>query len=187
MKNLPLPQLLGRSMNPHPLINGWVHAQVRVGNYDYDNSGFTGARGGGSATGVLVQASVDDDYGALRHSLWLATDSAYKSAVETIAQKRAYTQNRTQQDDPVPDFSKEKPTTAFTGKMKMQLDPRKVENQLREWSKLFRDFPAVQSSSVSYHARLNHRYIANSEGTRTLEPMLLIALQVSATTQATDG
>jgi predicted Zn-dependent protease len=71
--------------------------------------------------------------------------------------------------------------------MKMQLDRAKVENQLREWSKIFREFPAVQSSSVSYHARLNHRYIANSEGTRTLEPQLLIALQANASTQAADG
>ena len=130
---------------------------------------------------------VEDDYDALRHSLWLATDSAYKSAVETIAQKRAYTQNRTHQEDPVPDFSKEKPTITTAAKMKMQLDRAKVENQLREWSKIFRDFPAVQTSSVSYHARLNHRYIVNSEGSRTLEPQLLIALQASAPTQAADG
>jgi predicted Zn-dependent protease len=71
--------------------------------------------------------------------------------------------------------------------MKMQMDRTKIENQLREWSKIFRDFPAVQSSSVSYHARLNHRYIVNSEGTRTLQPELVIALQANASTQAADG
>jgi predicted Zn-dependent protease len=91
------------------------------------------------------------------------------------------------QEDPVPDFSKEKATTTTAAKMKMQLDRPKVENQLREWSKIFRDFPAVQTSGVSYHARLNHRYIANSEGSRTLEPQLLIALQINASTQAADG
>ena len=143
-----------------------VHAQVRVGDYDFDNTGFAGGRGGGGgSTGAGLQTTLDDDYDALRHSLWLATDAAYKSAVETIAQKRAYTQNRTQQEDPVPDFSKEKATVAFSPKMKMQLERAKVETQLRELSKIFRDFPAVQTSSVTYHARLNHRYIVNSEGT----------------------
>jgi TldD protein len=175
---------LSRSSQTHQRL---VHSQVRVGSYDFDNTGFTGARGGAPSTGVLVQATLDDNYDALRHSLWLATDSAYKSAVETIAQKRAYTDNRTTQEDPVPDFSREKATTITTAKMKMQLDRTKVENQLREWSKIFRDFPAVQTSNVSYHARLNHRYIANSEGTRTLEPQLLIALQANASTQAADG
>jgi len=175
---------LSRSTQTHQRL---VHAQVRVGNYDFDNTGFAGARGGGTNTGVLAQATLDDNYDALRHSLWLATDSAYKSAVEVIAQKRAYTQNRTTQDDPVPDFSREKPTITTAAKMKMQLDRAKVENQLREWSKIFRDFPSVQTSSVSYHARLNHRFIVNSEGSRTLEPQLLIALQANASTQAADG
>jgi len=174
---------LSRSSSTHQRL---VHAQVRVGNYDFDNTGFAGARGGQS-TGVLSQASLDDDYDALRHELWLATDSAYKSAVETIAQKRAYTQNRTAQDDPLPDFSKEKATNSISAKMKMQLDKTKLENQLREWSKIFRDFPAVQTSNISYHARLNHRYIVNSEGTHTLEPSLVLALQASASTQAADG
>src|SRR6185436_7393626 len=176
---------LSRSSPTHQRL---VWTQVRVGGYDFYNSGFAGGRGGaGGASGSGAYTTVDDDYNALRHSLWLATDSAYKSAVETIAQKRAYTQNRTTQDDPIPDFSKEKATITTTAKMKMQLDRTKVENQLREWSKIFRDFPAVQTSSVSYHARLNHRYIVNSEGSRTLEPQLLIALQANAATQAADG
>src|SRR5215471_3394557 len=176
---------LTRSSPSHDRV---VHAQVRVGNYDFDNTGFAGGRGGGGvSTGAGLQTTLDDDYEALRHSLWLATDAAYKSAVETIAQKRAYTQNRTQQEDPVADFSKESATVAFSAKMKWQLDRAKVETQLRELSKIFRDFPAVQTSNVSYHARLNHRYIVNSEGTKTMEPLLLIALQASASTQAADG
>jgi len=84
---------LSRSSPTHQRL---VWTQVRVGDYDFDNSGFAGGRGGaGAANGTGAYTTVDDDYNALRHSLWLSTDSAYKSAVETIAQKRAYTQNRT--------------------------------------------------------------------------------------------
>ncbi|HET9130624.1 MAG TPA: hypothetical protein VFO86_06745, partial [Terriglobia bacterium] len=115
---------ISRSRQTHQRL---VHSQVRVGSYDFDNTGFVGGRGGGASTGALLQASVDDNYDALRHTLWLATDTAYKSAVETIAQKRAYTQNRTTQDDPIPDFSKEKATVSTTAKMKMQFDRAKVE------------------------------------------------------------
>jgi len=163
-----------------------VWAQVRVGDYAFDNTGFNGGRGT-VANGSGEYTALDDSYDALRHSLWLATDDAYKSAVETIAQKRAYTQGRTQQDDPLPDFSKEKTTTSISPRMKITVDQAKVEAQLRDWSKIFRDFPAVQTSSITYHSRLNHRYIANSEGSRTLVPQLLISLQVSAATQAADG
>ena len=175
---------LSRSSPTHQRL---VWSQVRVGGYEFDNTGFAGGRGAASSSGSGAYTTLDDDYGALRHSLWLSTDTAYKSAVETIAQKRAYTQNRTTQDDPIPDFSREKPTITATTKMKMQLDRTKVENQLRELSKIFREFPAIQTSSVSYHARLNHRYIVNSEGSRSLEPQLLIALQANASTQAADG
>src|SRR5687768_16485619 len=64
-----------------------VNAQVRVGNYDIDNSEFAVGRGG-VARPRLWQATLEDDYASFRHTLWLATDLAYKQAVETIAQKR---------------------------------------------------------------------------------------------------
>ena len=38
---------LSRSSQTHQRL---VHAQVRVGNYDFDNTGFAGARGGGTST-----------------------------------------------------------------------------------------------------------------------------------------
>jgi TldD protein len=170
-----------------------IYSQVRVGNYDFDNSEFApgpGGGGGGGATpgggGRLYQGPLDDDYESLRHTLWLATDTAYKSAVEVIAQKRAAVQNRTQ-EDPVPDFTKETATVSIAARRKLEFDQAKIEGQLRQWSQIFREFPNIQSSSVSLRARLNHRYVANSEGTRTMEPELLVILQATASAQAPDG
>src|SRR6185295_4928749 len=68
-----------------------------------------------------------------------------------------------------------------------EFDRKKIETQLRQWSQIFREFPKIQSSSVTFRARLNHRYIANSEGTRTMQPELLLILQASASAQADDG
>jgi TldD protein len=167
-----------------PLRQRLIHTQVRVGSYDFDNSEFqAGQAAGGSG---LSLGPLDDDYDSLRHALWLGTDTAYKSAVEVIAQKRSAVQNRTQ-DDPVPDFSKEAPTVSMGQRRKLEFDRAKLEAQLRQWSQIFRDFPKIQSSSVSFRARLNHRYIANSEGTRTMQPELLLILQASASAQADDG
>jgi predicted Zn-dependent protease len=163
-----------------------VNAQVRVGNYNFDNSEFAAGRGG-PARPRLSQATLEDDYASFRHTLWLATDMAYKQAVETLAQKRSATQNRTQQDEPVPDFSREPPTIAIAEKWKLQFDKEKIDRQLREWSQIFREFPALQTSNISFRARLNHRYIVNSEGTRTMQPELVIILQATAGTQADDG
>ncbi|HZI50691.1 MAG TPA: metallopeptidase TldD-related protein, partial [Terriglobia bacterium] len=164
-----------------------IYSQVRVGNYDFDNTEYNaGGAGGGAGTGRLYQGPLDDDYDSLRHTLWLATDASYKSAIEVIAQKRASIQNRTQEER-VPDFSKESAAVAVSERKKLEYDRAKIENQLRQWSQIFREFPNIQSSAVSVRARLNHRYVVNSEGTRTMAPELLVILQASATAQAADG
>jgi predicted Zn-dependent protease len=179
----------GALVNASPSKQRLVYAQVRVGNYDFDNSEFAaGPGGGGGAGGGLYQGSLDDDYGALRHTLWLATDAAYKSAIEVIAQKRSSIQNRTQnQEDKVPDFSKEPATVVIGERRKLEFNRAQIEGQLRTWSQIFREFPNLQSSSVSIRARMNHRYIVNNEGTRTMQPELLIILSASASAQAADG
>jgi predicted Zn-dependent protease len=163
-----------------------IYSQVRVGNYDFDNTEFNPGGAGGQGGGRLYQGPIDDDYDSLRHTLWLATDTSYKAAVEVIAQKRASIQNRTQEER-VPDFSKEAPTVSIGERRRLEYDRAKIEGQLRQWSQIFREFPNIQSSSVSIRARLNHRYVVNSEGTRTMAPELLIILQASATAQAADG
>jgi TldD protein len=167
-----------------------IYSQVRVGNYNFDNSEFAAGPGGGgggaAAGGRLYQGPLDDDYDSVRHTLWLATDAAYKSAAEVIAQKRAATQNR-MQEDPVPDFTKEPATVSVGERRKLEFDRPKIEAQLRQWSQIFREFPDIQTSGVSFRARLSHRYIVNTEGTRTMEPALLVILQASASAQAADG
>jgi len=164
-----------------------VYSQVRVGSYDFDNTEFNpGGGGGGGGRGALYQAPIDDDYDALRHTLWLATDASYKQAIEVIAQKRAAVQNRTQEDR-VADFSKEAANVSVAERRRLEYDRAKIETQLRQWSQLFREFPNIQSSNVTLRARLNHRYVVNNEGTRTMAPELLIILQASATAQANDG
>jgi predicted Zn-dependent protease len=163
-----------------------IFSQVRVGNYDFDNTEFNPGGAGGQGGGRLYQGPIDDDYDSLRHTLWLATDASYKAAVEVIAQKRASIQNRTQEDR-VPDFSKEPPTVSVGERRRLEYDRAKIEGQLRQWSQIFREFPNIQSSSVSIRARLNHRYVVNSEGTRTMAPELLIILQAAASAQAADG
>ena len=76
-----------------------LRVDVRVGSHELDNSEFVAGPSFiriGRFPRNLVR---DDDYDALRHDLWLATDAAYKEALEQLAQKRAFLQNRVQ-DEP---------------------------------------------------------------------------------------
>ncbi|HUK30133.1 MAG TPA: hypothetical protein VLV89_03405, partial [Candidatus Acidoferrum sp.] len=59
-----------------------VRAVVRIGDYKQD-SYF------GQGQGIAEQITVEDDVFALRHTLWLLTDEAYKRAGESLAAKQA--------------------------------------------------------------------------------------------------
>ena len=163
----------------------YVQVQARVGTYDFDNSEFVSGPAGPS-TGVLLQSVLDNDYSGLRHTLWLATDSAYKQAVEVLARKRAFVQNKIQETQP-PDFSKEPPTNAISPARQLDFDKARTEARMREWSRIFKEFPEVQTSNVRLVARLTDRYLVNSEGTRTLQPTMIVSLEVNASTQSSDG
>ena len=97
-----------------------LQAQVRVGDYDFDNSEFI-AQGFQPQSGVLTTTVIEDDYDAIRHSLWLATDGAYKQSVEQLARKRAFVQNKVR-DEQIPDFSMENAVTSVGSPLHMEFD-----------------------------------------------------------------
>jgi predicted Zn-dependent protease len=166
----------------------YVQAQVRVGDYDFDNSEFVSGPGfqGAPPAGVTGQTVTDDDYAAIRHSLWLVTDASYKQAIEQLARKRAFVQNKVR-DDQIPDFSKEQPVTVMRSRNKLEIDKSRWEKQVREWSAVFKEFPQIEESSVVLEAQLTHRYLVNSEGTKTLQPLMLVSVEADAGTEASDG
>jgi len=166
----------------------YLQAQVRVGDYDFDNSEFVAGGGfqGAPPAGVTSQTVIDNDYDALRHELWLVTDASYKQAVEQLARKRAFVQNKVR-DEQIPDFSKEGPVTVMRTRLRFDFDKDRWEKQVREWSAIFKEFPAIGESAVVFEARVTHRYLVNSEGTRTLQPTMLVSVEVDAGAEAADG
>jgi predicted Zn-dependent protease len=166
----------------------YVQAQVRVGDYSFDNSEFvTGPSFQGTPpAGVTTQTAIENDYGSIRHALWLVTDAAYKQAIEQFARKRAFVQNKTRGEQ-IPDFSKEEPVFAIGARRGLDIDKDRWEKEVRGWAAIFKDFPEVAESSVIFEAQLTHRYLINSEGTRTFQPSMLVSVEVDAGTEAADG
>lgn len=162
-----------------------LQTQVRVGDYTLDNSGFLSQQDLFSIN-LPSEVPVDDEYNALRHSLWLGTDAAYKQAVEAFARKQAFLRNRSD-EEPLPDFSHEDPVRLMVRRQPMQVDQTHWEQQVREWSAVFRQFPDIQESNVSLQATQIHTYLVNNEGTVVREPQLIICIEARASTQAADG
>ena len=150
--------------------------EVRVGGYDFDNE----------PGGYPMQVAIEDDYNSLRHELWLATDSAYRAAVEQIARKRAFLKNRVDEEK-IPDFSKEEAMNLILPKPEFKFDQAQLEKTIRELSAIFRQYPNIKQSGVNLQAQLVNRYLINSEGTKIRRPFVMITIEANASAQASDG
>ncbi|MFN0122696.1 MAG: metallopeptidase TldD-related protein [Blastocatellia bacterium] len=167
----------GILFNRHDRSRGMA-VEVRVGSYDSDNEP-------GGYPGQLV---IEDDYDALRHDLWLATDASYRQGIETLTRKRAFMKNRVAlEQENIPDFSKEESVVDIQPRRVLRADEKQWAQWIREWSAIFREFPEISQSNVSLQAQLFHRYLVNSEGTRVRQSSLLISLDTRAYTQSPDG
>jgi len=164
--------------------------EVRVGDYAVDNTNFLSARFGAAGVartfGNTVQLPLEDDYKEIRRQIWLATDSAYKQALEALAQKRAALENKTRAED-IPDFSKEEPLTSHESPVVMDLDPKRAEVLVRRLSAIFRSMPDIHRSSVEIQATNAYTRYLNSEGTEYTRAEPGVGLIARAGTQAQDG
>ncbi len=163
----------------------WV--DLRVGSQAMDNSNFLSEAGGPSAiesdqTGLPL----DDDYYALRQSIWLVTDGTYKKALERLSRKKAVIQNR-QAKDSLPDFSPVNPCVEIEPEPSAVPDRPQWESRIKEISKIFQQYPDIDESSVTMRVDRGSRYFLDSEGGRSRAAIGRVAIEVLAKTRSIDG
>ncbi len=164
-----------------------LSVDLRVGDYRLDNTGFVDRSSMFSTVvGSYKTVVIDDDYNALRRSLWLATDEAYKSALKQLASKKAYLKSQVQTEE-IPDFSKEEGVQKIAPFKILKPDRAKAEKMIKSLSAVFRKFPALHESHVKMQIQVLNKYFVNNEGTIFRRPETLVALEAAASTQATDG
>lgn len=159
--------------------------EVRVGDYAFDNTNYVGMLASGSRYDT-ASFPIDDSYDALRRHLWLATDSAYKSAVEAISRKRAALKNVAAQDS-LRDFAPAQPLRMVLPVARVPLDEDAWLKRLRRLSAVFAEFPELALSSVAVQSGWSAHYIATSEGTRVRVPESMTAVEMRARAYAPDG
>lgn len=164
----------------------YLTVQVRVGDYQRDNSNFMTypPQANGLTENILLP--VDDDYQELRRHIWLATDTAYKEALEMISRKRGALENRKSRED-LPDFSKEQAATALAPFSPIKMDLPQAEELVRGLSTVFRKSPEIYTSSTSLNVSYTRSWYVNSEGSAVTEESSAATFMAMAQTQATDG
>ncbi|MEW5805917.1 MAG: metallopeptidase TldD-related protein [Acidobacteriota bacterium] len=164
--------------------NRYLLVDLRVGDYTFDNTNFIG-----DWSGILQRAAeltIENDYDALRQDIWLASDQAYKAALEKLARKRAYVQTKAITDLP-DDLSREEPYTVMESRVDLKIDRAAWEKAVMELSGIFREYPSINDSNVTFKAIAINRYFLNSEGFKNRRGTSVILVGASASTQAADG
>ncbi len=164
----------------------FLTVQVRVGSYQRDNSNFMTDPPHANGLSENTVLPLDDDYQELRRQIWLATDTAYKSALEILSRKRAALENRQVREN-LPDFSNEPPVTALEPLSPIKIDLPKAETLVKDLSAVFRRTPEIYTSSTSLTVSDTRIWYVNSEGTAATREDSGVTLVSMAQTQALDG
>ena len=158
-----------------------LQVELRVGDPSFDNTNFNFGPGVASATLPL-----EDDAVEIRRQIWIATDAAYKRALEGIAAKRAALKNQTRSED-LADFSAAEPFT-YSEEPSQDLPALlAIESLARRLSELFTRMPEIKESSAHASARRQRTYYLNSEGAYFIRNDPSASVRAIAQTQALDG
>ena len=162
-------------------------AEVRVGSYDFDNTGhiYSGIYSGSRYDGNFP---LDDDYASFRTELWLSTDRAFKTAVESMARKRASLNNSAASSaEPLPDFSKVTPVVSLGKVSKPKLDDEAWKARATRLAAVFDPYKEVLSSGMELQLIQGPTTLMNSEGTAVRYNDHMYWLYAKAEGQAPDG
>jgi predicted Zn-dependent protease len=176
----------GALMNTAHTRNRFMDVEARVGNYKQDSSNFISDEGFRGFIGSTGSVGIDRDYDSLRQDLWIATDQAFKEAVEAYSRKRAYLTSLARQSD-IDDFSQAAPLKKIEPLATPDWSSRNWEQEARDSSAALRAFPEINESRVTYYLVYATEYLLTSEGTEIRTNRGFAAVEAGMNTLANDG
>ena len=133
---------------------------------------------------------MEPDYDLLRQDYWLATDNAYKNASREWITKRSMQKRNVQsgEETQLPDLQQIQPQEKIiTPQVPFVFNREQWEENLRELSAIFADYPELYNSSVQLSGMDMEVYLTTSEGTVVKQPVRVVTLRAEATTRTDDG
>ena len=166
--------------------NRFMDVEARVGSYKLDSSNFVSDDGFRGFIGPTGSVGIDRDYDSLRQDLWIATDQAFKEAVETYSRKQAYLSSLARQSD-IDDFAKAEPVQLIEPLETPEWTSRSWDQEARETSAALRAFSEIHESRVTYYLVYATEYLLTSEGTEIRQNRHFAAIEGGMSAPADDG
>lgn len=133
------------------------------------------------------EVPVDDDPAALRSTLWLLTDHAYKDALSTYLRKKARKVTEVAKDEPVDSFSREQPVVDLAPPLTLDVDRAAWAGMARRLSARFRQMPELIEGAIRISADHDKVFLVTTEGTRLVKESVIYSVAFEAMTRAPDG
>ncbi|MBZ5641576.1 MAG: peptidase U62 [Acidobacteriia bacterium] len=156
-----------------------LRATVLLGDYKVDSLYERGQ-------GVSDILPLDNDELAVRHSIWLATDQAYKRAGEALAAKKSLLK-QLNVEQPVDDFAKADPVQSIGPLAKLDVDQAKWTKMLESATSVYKQDPQIQALGARLDFIALSQYFVNTEGTSTRQGSTHYLIALAASEQAADG
>jgi len=164
----------------------FMNVAARVGSYKLDSSNFVSDDAFRGFIGPQGSVGIDRDYDSLRQDLWIATDQAFKEAVDTYSRKKGYLSSLARQSD-IDDFSKAEPVKLVEPLETPDWTARNWEPEARETSAVMRAFSQIHEGRVSYYLVYGTEYLLSSEGTEIRQNRRFAAIEAGLNAVADDG
>ncbi len=161
-------------------------ADVRVGDYKFDNTNFSSTFSFGSGRLMTYPPTLKTDYDVLRHDLWRTTDMAYKSSLESLTKKRAAIQTQKIEDE-LDDLEKIKAEKRKKTIPFIKVNRDEWEKKLKKLSSIFKDYASIDETLLSLRTNYSRHYMLNTEGTEIHLDKFIITLDIFIAAQAGDG
>jgi hypothetical protein len=163
--------------------------RVMVGDYNINDENFSYNQPEEVVYRPSIEMPVEDDYAGIRRSLWLTTNKVYNSAARTYKNKMALIEHKQLDESAleIHDFSHAPVVKIKIPDSSKNIDIQILEQKAREYSNLFKEYPDVYSSAVTFSIFKSTVYFVNSEGTEIQFPFNVATLSIQAGAMSDDS
>ena len=142
-----------------------------------------------SGAGLSTPAVLEADYDAVRRLLWLKTDAAYKDAILQWQAKQTQLQQMQlpEEELAIPDLMPADSVTSRAALPAFRPDLTAWSEKMKRVSRVFRQYPQIQSSFAGMEVYAGTYYTASSEGVLLQQPSQLAVASVTASARTADG
>jgi len=144
-----------------------LNTDLRIGSSENDNSNY--AYDLNSYRPKYTFLPIENDYDAIRSSIWQLTDEAYKEVIEIFSKKEAYRKKKDIKEN-YPSLSDEKTISYVKNVEHKKIDCDKFIGFIKNISSEFRKYEKIKDSSLKFYAHDVIRRFANSQGSEFVYP-----------------